>query len=146
MKAEAFVITNQETLNHAHKYLDERFELKSFMVIEIKDAKNRSLSQNNLFHLWCSTFARELTSLGRKTNSDETKAWFKHKFLGYEDFEWVTGEHKISGQLKQTSSLNAGEMFFFMQECWDWCAETYGIFLPLPEESEFYQIKKRQSE
>jgi len=142
MRNEEIVITNKDSLDYVVSYLYETLEEKKWLVLEVKDYKKRSLPQNALFHMWCGIFAKELSAKGRDCGADEAKVWFKHKFLGYEDIS--IGKEKIKEQLRHTSDLSPGEMFHFMTEIFDWCSESFGIYLPLPENCEYNVIKEKQ--
>lgn len=110
--------------------------------VQIDYGKNRSKSQNDLFHQWCGEFAAELTRRGREADKEEAKLWFKSKFLGFEDLR--VGREVISQQLRSSSKLKSGEMYHFMEQVWQYSAETFGIYLTIPEDSVFMKNRKKQ--
>lgn len=123
--------------------------LKSGKVyrVQIKEwRETRSLSQNNLLHLWMGELSAFLISKGRKqANPEFCKELMKHTFLGYVEVERVsalTGEVTTHRQLRHTSQLDTGEMFSFMCKVQCWCVDK-GLFLTIPESSEFYQLNEK---
>jgi hypothetical protein len=98
----------------------------------------RSLSQNALFHVW----VREMVMHFRKTRPDLTeeqmKTLVKYKFLGTADI--VVGKTIIKDQVRETSSLDRGEMLEFMDKTQNWCLDL-GVQLTCPADSEFMTLK-----
>jgi len=98
----------------------------------------RSLAQNALFHLWVS----EMTAHFKKTmpglTKKKMKILVKYKFLGTEDL--VVGKTIIKGQVRETSSLDTGEMLEFMDKIQNWCLDL-GVQLTCPADSEFMTLK-----
>lgn len=104
--------------------------------------KPRTIPQNDTFHMWCEKFAQGLTALGRPATKPEVKLWMKHKFLGLCDVTY--GDKVIRDQLRETSDLDSGEFYIFMERMWEYAATDFGIFLPIPEDSEYKKIKAQQ--
>ena len=130
----------------ADLYLDVKRHLDDGIrqvKITVDYGDNRSLPQNDLFHMWCSEFAEEMTKLGRPCDEKEAKLWLKSKFLGYENLK--VGKIVIENQLRETSKLKSGEMFFFMEEVWQYSAETFGIYLTVPVDSQFAKNKAKSN-
>lgn len=118
--------------------------------VTIKEYKeSRSLSQNALFHKWVNELSAYLIKGGRKDSSPEfCKDLLKHTFLGYEQLERVnakTGERVTVSQLKRTSSLDLGEMTFFMNKCYAWCVDI-GLLLTIPHDSEYARLMEQQTQ
>jgi len=111
--------------------------------ITIDYGDNRSLPQNDLFHMWCNEFAKGLTDLGRPCDEKEAKLFLKSKFLGFENLK--VGKMEIKEQLRETSKLNSGEMYFFMEEVWQYAATTFGIYLTVPVDSQFAKNKSKSN-
>lgn len=120
---------------------------KDYRLNLVEWREKRSVSQNALFHKWVGELSVYLVSKGRKS-ADEAfcKDLLKHTFLGYELIERtdaLTGKKTQVEQLKKTSKLDAGEMHQFMNKCYQWCVDV-GLFLTIPETSEYYQLMQMQ--
>lgn len=120
---------------------------KSYRVTVKEWREKRSLSQNALMHQWFSKLSDYLISKGRK---DCSPAWvkdaMKHTFLGYEMQQKVnvlTGEAMTVSELKRTSKLDVGDMTHFMNKVYKWSMDI-GLLLPIPEDSEYAQLMKKQ--
>ncbi|CDG89637.1 YbcN family protein [Xenorhabdus bovienii] len=117
--------------------------------IIIKPWKNtRSPSQNATAHMWFGEISRFLKSNGAKFSPDEVKEMMKHTFLGYEVVERVdarTQEPERVRTLRQTSKLDTGEMFRFMEQVEQWAAGM-GYFVTIPDDSEYMKLKRRQEQ
>jgi hypothetical protein len=112
--------------------------------LDIKKYVNkRSLNQNALVHFWFAEIAEYLTSRGRETNEVQVKLLMKHKFLGYEDIE--LGSMTIERQLRETSGLDTGEMFQFMEQIDAW-SSGIGVRLTIPVSSEYRDLMEKQHE
>lgn len=88
--------------------------------IEVKEVKNRSLSQNAFLHLLFAFFGIEMGM-----TSDETKEIVKHE-LGY--------KFESSGFPRPTSSYSKEEMRGFIDRFYDWAA-LQGVVLPTSEQA-----------
>mgnify|MGYP000032362722 FL=1 len=113
-----------------------------YCVVQIK-AGGRSLEQNALFHVWCREFAAEQTKRGKDLNEETVKIWWKHRFLGTEDVRY--GSKVLTGQLRNTEDLSVGEMFHFMEQCWEYSATEFGVYLPIPEDSHYMKDREKQN-
>lgn len=115
----------------------------------------RSLPQNALFHKWCECAAQFFVSMGKTTfatgapmTMENMKRNLKLTFLGEKvvrDINLKTGEVTERYELKQTSSLDKGEMHYFMT-CVDVWASEHGIYLPHPEDSEYMKMRCNMGE
>lgn len=120
---------------------------KLYRVNVVEWREKRTLSQNSLFHLWMSTLSKSLIDKGRSDATPEfCKDLMKHTFLGYKRVERVnavTGEKQTIDSLKHTSKTDVGEMTYFMDQVYAWCADK-GIFLEIPEDSEYNKLRLEQ--
>ncbi|SFU93688.1 YbcN family protein [Xenorhabdus koppenhoeferi] len=117
--------------------------------IIIKPWKNtRSSSQNATAHMWFGEISHFLKSNGAKFSPEQVKEMMKHTFLGYEVVERInarTQEPERVRTLRQTSKLDTGEMFRFMEQVEQWAAEM-GCFVTVPEDSEYMTLKREQEQ
>jgi len=113
------------------------------LVIRIEPYQNpRSLNQNALFHVWVRQMVNHFKPKMPELTEDEMKNVCKLRFLGTEDVK--VGKKVLTGQLKETSKLKKGEMYFFMEEVYQWCLGL-GLQLDTPADSEFMKIRKSQA-
>ncbi len=115
----------------------------------------RSLSQNALFHKWCSEIAAFFVRMGKTTFASgapmdmaNMKRNLKQTFLGDEtirDVNLQTGEITERHELRHTSRLDKGDMQAFMT-CVDKWAMEHGIYLTHPEDSEYMKYQREQGE
>ena len=115
--------------------------------LEIKQYVDaRSLSQNALMHMWFNQIYNRFSAMGimvgdEPITAEDVKLMMKHKFLGVKDV--VRGKLVIKDQLVSTSSLNTGEMTYFLDQVYDWAMDK-GIYLPIPEHSVYKKYRERQ--
>ena len=110
--------------------------------------EKRSLSQNALSHMWYAEISEYLIKSGR---ADATPEWVKRNlkrtYLGCEEVtytDFVTGEKVTTYEPRHTSSLDTGEMHFFLTQVERWCAQ-FGLALTIPHESEYQKLKDKQN-
>ncbi|MBC8947303.1 YbcN family protein [Xenorhabdus indica] len=117
--------------------------------IIIKPWKNtRSQSQNATAHMWFGEISRFLKSNGANYSPEDVKDMLKHTFLGYEVVDRVdarTQEVEHVRTLRQTSKLDTGEMFRFMEQVEQWAVDI-GCFVTIPDDSEYMKLKRRQEQ
>jgi len=106
---------------------------------QVKEYKpRRSISQNDLFHVWVRDMLRHFKKKGGFTGTEEElKLMVKYKFLGTEDIE--VGSTNIPAQVRRTSALDRGEMLYFMQQVEAWCIDL-GVKLTKPQQSEYAKL------
>lgn len=118
-----------------------------FIRVKWTTGKQRTVSQNALFHMWCDEISTQLRSMGRDAwTKEHTKACLKKTFLG--DYEAkltdvTTGEVLCVMRPKETSKLPVGEMSTFMQQVEAW-AFNAGLTLTIPEDSEYMNLKQQE--
>lgn len=109
--------------------------------------ETRSLSQNSMAHAWFGVISEYLIKRGKSFATPEwVKDALKHTYLGYETTERVdvvTGEVTSVQSLRHTSKLETGEMHIFLCKVEAW-AMNIGCHLPIPDSSEFQQLRDKQ--
>lgn len=110
--------------------------------------EKRSLSQNSLAHMWFGEISEYLIKSGR---SDATPEWVKRNlkrtYLGCEEVtytDFVTGDKSTTYEPRHTSSLDTGEMHYFLTQVEQWCAQ-FGLVLTTPHDSEYQKLKDKQN-
>ncbi len=110
--------------------------------------EKRSLSQNSLAHMWFGEISEYLIKSGR---SDATPEWVKRNlkrtYLGCEEVtytDFVTGDKSTTYEPRHTSSLDTGEMHYFLTQVEQWCAQ-FGLVLTIPNNSEYQLLKEKQN-
>lgn len=132
---ENFRISASKDKEAVKTYIDRLPEGKRYDVIVKLHREKRTLSQNNLFHLWCSCIADD-------TGEDKTriKILLKEMFLGYKEYG-LFGRKTFS--LPSTSDLDTQQMSEFMNKVQVWASAELGILLPIPEDEFFYQFEEQ---
>ena len=104
-------------------FLEQEWCWEKPVAWQVKEYKpRRSLSQNDLFHVWVRDMTRHFKKRGGFTGTeDDLKLMLKYKFLGTEDVE--VGNTTIPAQVRGTSTLDRGEMLYFMQQVEAWCID-----------------------
>lgn len=130
-----FRITTPKDKEAVKAYLDRLPDGKHYDVVVKLHREKRTLSQNNLFHLWCSCIADE-------TGEDKAriKILLKEMFLGYKEYG-LFGHKTFS--LPSTSALDTKQMSEFMNKVQVWASAEMGILLPVPEDEFFYQFEEQ---
>jgi hypothetical protein len=115
--------------------------------VKLSGKKARSMSQNNLAHLWFGEISKWLTGHGRDFATTEwCKNAMKHTFLGYDDafdMDVITGISTRRQELRHTSKLDVGEMKLFMDQVYHWCLEKE-LMLTIPEDCEYDRLRKEE--
>ena len=142
MNGDFWIINSRQTLENLLDWLVDAWNDKKYMRVKITFGKTRTMSQNDLFHLWCRQGAKffKLKGMGKITPEEQMKLVFKSMFLGVEDVQ-VTDKTIIQGQLRETSRLDVGEMHDFMTQVQAWMAEKG---CPLESCGEFQELRDGQ--
>ena len=115
--------------------------------VKLSGKKARSMSQNNLAHLWFGEISKWLTGHGREFATPEwCKNAMKHTFLGYDDVfdtDVISGISTRRQELRHTSKLDVGEMKLFMDQVYHWCLERE-LMLTIPEDCEYDRLRKEE--
>lgn len=116
--------------------------------VRLSGKKARSMSQNNLAHLWFGEISRWLTGHGREFATPEwCKNAMKHTFLGYDDVfdtDVISGISTRRQELRHTSKLDVGEMKLFMDQVYHWCLEKE-LMLTIPDDCEYDILRKQEN-
>ena len=101
--------------------------------IEIRPYKSsRSLSQNNLLHMWCRQLSLDYAeSHGKFYSPEHWKLYMTQMFLGSESTE-VNGV--IITDLRKTSKLNVKEFTEFLEQVDMYAGSELSIMLAHPED------------
>lgn len=120
---------------------------KKYRVIVREWKEKRSLSQNDLSHMWYGEISSQLIKSGRNYCTPEwVKRNLKKTYLGYVEVEYtdfVTGEIETRHELRHTADLDVGEMHYYLQQIEAWCGQM-SIEITIPDSSEYRQLQKRQ--
>ena len=131
----------EKRLPHLIKRVNE-WDYSRPLCITLKPYTNsRSLNQNALFHVWCKTMSKKFIAKVPTATPENMKLMMKQRFLGAEDIK--IGKTIIENQVKHTSDLDKGEMVHFMDNVYHWSRDN-GIFLEVPENSEYQKLKNQQ--
>lgn len=116
--------------------------------VKLSGKKARSMSQNNLAHLWFGEISRWLIGHGREFATPEwCKNAMKHTFLGYDDVfdtDVISGISTRRQELRHTSKLDVGEMKLFMDQVYHWCLDR-GLMLTIPEGCQYQELCKLEN-
>ncbi len=98
--------------------------------------------------MWFGEISEYLIKSGR---SDATPEWVKRNlkrtYLGCEEVtytDFVTGDKSTTYEPRHTSSLDTGEMHYFLTQVEQWCAQ-FGLVLTIPNNSEYQLLKEKQN-
>lgn len=121
---------------------------ESYRLIVKPWKEKRSISQNSLSHMWYAEISAYLIKSGRTDAKAEwVKRNLKRTYLGCEEItytDFVTGEKVTTYEPRYTSSLDSGEMHFFLNQVERWCAQ-FGLALTIPHDSEYQKLKEKQN-
>lgn len=132
-----------ERIDSLKAYLRDEWDWSNAVCIKPDVYQSpRSLDQNALFHVWIRQMTKYFKTKMPELTEDEMKDVCKLRFLGTETIK--AGKITLENQLKQTSKLTKGEMYFFMEQIYQWCLEL-GLQLQTPFDSEFMKIRKSQA-
>lgn len=141
-----YIAANKDVLDTAYADMVEALKEHGTITIEWKrKGKERSLNQNALFHQWCGEIAGQMyAKTGDDTYTKQTvKLFLKKTFLGEEDVR--VGKTVIEKQIRSSSKLDTGEMFFFMNQIEAFAFE-HNMTLSHPADNEYDKLKEYQHE
>ncbi|WP_273761559.1 recombination protein NinB [Aeromonas hydrophila] len=131
------------------KQISELLKIGDMRITVKPWREKRSLSQNALLHLWMDEISDFLIRHGRIQATPEwVKDAMKHSFLGYietERINVITGERITVSELKHTSSLDTGEMHYFLSHVEVW-AVNINCRLTIPDNCEYRKLKEIQND
>jgi hypothetical protein len=135
-----WIVNSEKTLANCQAALAEQWDAERYLRVQIKSGKIRSLDQNALFHVWCREAAKhfKLQGQGKITPEEQMKLVFKANCTELADIV-VTDKLTIPQQLPETSRMDLGEMFAFMERC-----QEFGVRfgLALVASGEYAELKK----
>ena len=133
----------KQRIESFHKYLENEWDWTHPVSWKVSVyRRKRSLSQNDLFHLWmreATKFLQEHSPAAKDLTEEDLKDILKARYLGTRDI--VYGKVCLPGQPRKTSTLPPGEMFEFMEQVHEWALDK-GIPLTHPEDSEYMRYQK----
>jgi len=132
-------VTSKPMADQCMRDIEAMCKEHGYCVVKIT-AGGISEAQRALFHIWCREAAVEFNKRGKETDEGVVKVWMKHRFLGVEDV--VYGSKVLTGQLRHTEDLSVGETFHLLEQMWEYMAQEFQIFLPIPEESHYKKLKE----
>jgi hypothetical protein len=132
------------------KKLKEIAESGNKYRVTVKEwREKRTLSQNAFQHVIYEEVSKYLIRKGRTNwTPGYTKENLKNKFLGWEEKEFidvVTGEVKSKEVLRSTATLDLSEAHVYTSLILNW-AESIGCKIKIPENSEYFELEKKQNE
>lgn len=98
---------------------------KPWFIVLKREAKKRTLSQNNLYWVWCELIAKETGNA-----IDDTHEAIKKKFCPAREV-WLGDESHF---VQSTAKLETQAMSEFMDQVYAWATSEMGLILPVPEE------------
>ena len=126
---------------HLLKRIDD-WDYTAPLSIVLKPYYNpRSINQNALLHIWCREMSEHFIGKIPTSTPDNMKLMMKLKFLGLENIQ--VGKTIIKDQVKHSSGLDKGEMVHFLDQVYHWAKDS-GLFLTVPEHSEYQKLKNQQ--
>ena len=120
-----WIITNLNQFIEFHRFLKAEYRNGKYIYVSYKTAKQRSLDQNALFHVWCREFSAHHASCKLRDVTEDmmtdTKYTFKKLYYQHtgnpelikKNEDIFTGEKKSVPQ--STKIYSVGTMFDFME-------------------------------
>ena len=134
----------KQRIESFHKYLATQWDWEHPVAWKVSIYRpRRSMSQNDLFHLWVReavVFLKEKNPGAKDLTEEDLKELLKFRYLGTEDK--TVGTTVIPAQVRKTRKLDAGEMFDFMEQVHEWALDL-GIKLTHPQDSEYMKLQQR---
>jgi len=157
MQKAKYTVTSQQMLDQVYQDALRGIEDHGFIKLEWKAGSNRSINQNDLYWMWLGEICDQAnvnlpyTYFNEEIQQEETiecmvkeelHEWMCHEFLGYTTKR--IGRKDVT-QLKGTSKLLKGEMYFFMQQVDAWSHQK-GYKLTIPDDSEYMKLKDKENQ
>jgi len=149
MNGSAWIVNNEHSYQEFISFVDEQYKKDKYLIFSYKSGRQRSLSQNNLFHMWVRQWAAHDHKCKPKEVTDrQFKDWkLTLKALYYvesSDDEMIyipinmaTGE-PAKPQMQSTKDLSTGSMFNFMEFVQNYAAERGCV---LEASGEYWDLK-----
>lgn len=137
-----FIITSVDELPVIASIIADHFDSETKPVkVSIKPCSNRSLNQNSTYWMWLGELSHQIKlKTGEGYSTDDLHEWFKNKFCQNKTIS--LGKQSLS--VKSTRKLDTGEMYFYMNQLFEWSVNA-GFKLTVPIESEYRKIMERQN-
>ena len=141
--ASEFILTSSDDIKVIGSALVDHFDSEASPVkVIIKSCSNRSLNQNSTYWMWLGELSHQIKLKSHESYStDDLHEWFKNKYCP--DKTITLGKQSIS--VKSTRKLDTGEMYFYMNQLFEWAVNA-GFKLTVPIESEHRKIIERQNQ
>jgi hypothetical protein len=157
MQGAKYTVTSIQMLQQVYRDCEAAIEDHGFIKLEWKAGSNRSLDQNDLYWKWIGEICGQAnvklpyTYVDKETgeeitiekmSKEEVHEWLKDEFLGMTVKR--IGRKEVR-KLNGTKGLLKGEMYFYMQQVDAW-AHQKGYKLTIPDDSEYFKLKKRENQ
>lgn len=143
MQKANYTVTSSQMLDQVYRDALRGIEEHGFIKLEWKAGSTRSMNQNDLYWMWIGEIATQTNEKsGKNFTKDEMHEWFRAEYLGYESKS--IGSKDIR-QLRSTTKLTKGEMYYYMQQI-DAFAHSHGFRLTIPDDSEYMKLKHKENE
>ena len=151
------LVSSEQTIEMCYQDMKRMLNEHGFIQFEIKRG-HRSLSQNALYWIWMPYITKYLNDTKPPLVDEDTGEEFypedyteyeahvivKKLFLGVEPAIMKGDEVFVSDQVRSTKKLTKGEMHDFMQKIHHWMVSR-DVYLPLPEDSQYMQLREAQN-
>ena len=113
---------------------------KSYRVTVKEWRERRSLSQNSLYWVWMQFLQDNLPVSDQKHDKEVWHEYLKKYFCPVKVIAMPAGQ---DAEVKSTKILDVGEFTYYMNKVEQW-AQGHMLALPVPEDSEYAQLMRKQ--
>jgi hypothetical protein len=131
------VLSELTKLTHSNTGKSFRLEVKEWR-------EKRSLSQNAMYWAWLSEIDNQAPLRIDGSKAKGSELWHEVFKKYYCPVKNITNGQNIL-PVKSTKILDVGEMTFYLNKIEMFCIDR-GIFLTIPESSEYYKLMERQND
>ena len=117
---------------------------KTYRVNVVEWREKRSLSQNSLYWKWVAEINKQSPLRVENSNLDGSELWHEVFKKYYCPVKNITNQENIL-PVKSTKLLDVGEMTFYLNKIEHWAIDR-GLTLTIPEDSEYANLMRSQSE
>lgn len=136
-------ITSEQAAQQAYGDTVQMMQEHGYCTVTIK-AGSRSLSQNDLYWMWLDEMCEHVKEkLGAEYSKEEMHDSMRHAFLGYDEPRTI-GKITVKPQLKSTTKLTVGEMYFYMNKIDMYAAQSLGLYLTRPSDCQYEKLKRKE--
>ena len=115
---------------------------KSYRVTVTEWREKRSLSQNALYWKWLTEIDKQVPLRVDGSKIQGSELWHEVFKKYYCQVKNITNGENIL-PIQSTKMLDVGEMTFYLNRIENWCIDR-GVYLTIPESSEYYQLMQMQ--